>query len=33
MNRDELVAAIAGRTELKKDDVKKALKAFTDVVA
>lgn len=33
MNRMELVAAIAERTELSKKDAEKALKAFTDVVA
>lgn len=32
MNRVELVAAIAERTELSKKDAEKALKAFTDVV-
>ena len=33
MNKTELVAAIAERTELSKKDAEKALKAFTDVVA
>ena len=33
MNRIELVAAIAEKTELSKKDAEKALKAFTDVVA
>ena len=33
MNRMELVAAIAERSELSKKDAEKALKAFTDVVA
>ena len=33
MNKAELVAAIAGKTELSKKDAEKALKAFTDVVA
>ena len=33
MNKTELVAAIAEKTELSKKDAKKALKAFTDVVA
>lgn len=33
MNKTELVAAIAQRTELSKKDAEKALKAFTDVVA
>ena len=33
MNKTELVAAIAKRTELSKKDAEKALKAFTDVVA
>ena len=33
MNKAELVAAIADRTELSKKDAEKALKAFTDVVA
>ena len=32
MNRMELVAAIAEKTELSKKDAEKALKAFTDVV-
>ncbi|MCI8416784.1 MAG: HU family DNA-binding protein [Lachnospiraceae bacterium] len=32
MNRTELVAAIAEKTELSKKDAEKALKAFTDVV-
>lgn len=33
MNKAELVAAIADKTELSKKDAEKALKAFTDVVA
>lgn len=33
MNKAELVAAIAEKSELKKSDAEKALKAFTDVVA
>ena len=33
MNRMELVAAIAEKTELSKKDAEKALKAFTDVAA
>lgn len=33
MNRMELVAAIAEKTELSKKDAEKVLKAFTDVVA
>ncbi|MCM1157405.1 MAG: HU family DNA-binding protein [Bacteroidales bacterium] len=33
MNKTELVAAIADKTELSKKDAEKALKAFTDVVA
>ena len=33
MNKTELVAAIAKKTELSKKDAVKALKAFTDVVA
>ena len=33
MNRTELIAAIAERTELSKKDAEKALKAFTDVGA
>ncbi len=32
MNKTELVAAIAERTELSKKDAEKALKAFIDVV-
>lgn len=32
MNRTELVAAIAKKTELSKKDAEKALKAFTEVV-
>lgn len=32
MNKNELVAAIAERTELTKKDAEKALKAFTEVV-
>ena len=33
MNKAELVAAIAAKTELSKKDSEKALKAFIDVVA
>lgn len=33
MNKTELVAAIAERTELSKKDSEKALKAFIDVVS
>ena len=33
MNKAELVAAIAAKTELSKKDSEKALKAFTEVVA
>ena len=33
MNRTELSAAMAEKTELSKKDAEKALKAFTDVVA
>ncbi len=33
MNKTELIAAIADKTELSKKDAEKALKAFTDVVA
>ena len=33
MNKTELVAAIAEKTDLSKKDAEKALKAFTDVVA
>ena len=33
MNKTELVAAIAEKTELSKKDAEKALKALTDVVA
>ena len=33
MNKAELVAAIADRTDLSKKDAEAALKAFTDVVA
>ena len=32
MNKTEMVAAIAKKTELSKKDAEKALKAFTDVV-
>lgn len=32
MNKSELVAAIAAKTELSKKDSEKALKAFEDVV-
>ena len=33
MNKTELVAAMAEKTELSKKDAEQALKAFTDVVA
>lgn len=33
MNKTELIAAIAEKTELTRKDAEKALKAFTDVVA
>ena len=33
MNKTELIAAIAEKTELTKKDAEKAVKAFTDVVA
>ena len=33
MNKTELVAAMAEKTELSKKDAEKALKAFTDFVA
>ena len=33
MNKTELVAAIAEKTELSKKDSEKALKAFTEVVS
>ena len=33
MNKTELIAAIAEKTELSKKDSEKALKAFTDVIA
>lgn len=33
MNKAELVAAIAAKTELSRKDAEKALKAFVDVVA
>ena len=33
MNRTELIAAMAEKTELSKKGAEKALKAFTDVVA
>ena len=32
MNKTELIAAIAEKTELSKKDAEKALEAFTDVV-
>lgn len=32
MNKTELIAAIAEKTELSKKDAEKALKAFSDVV-
>ncbi len=33
MNKAELVAAMAEKTELSKKDAEKALKAFTEIVA
>ena len=33
MNKTELVAAMAERTELTKKEAEKALKAFTDIIA
>ena len=33
MNKTELIAAIAEKTELSKKDAEKAVKAFTDVVS
>ena len=33
MNKADLIAAIAEKTELSRKDAEKALKAFTDVVA
>ena len=33
MNKTELIAAVASKTELTKKDTEKVLKAFTDVVA
>ena len=33
MNKTELIAAVAAKTELTKKDTEKVLKAFTDVVA
>ena len=33
MNKTELIAAIAEKSEISKKDAEKALKAFTDVVA
>ena len=33
MNKTELIAAVAERTELSKKDAEKAVKAFTDVGA
>ncbi|MDD6331437.1 MAG: HU family DNA-binding protein [Clostridium sp.] len=33
MNKTELIAAVAEKTELSKKDAEKAIKAFTDVVA
>lgn len=33
MNKTELIAAIAEKTELTKKEAEKALKAFTDVIA
>ena len=32
MNKSELVAAMAAKSELSKKDAEKALKAFTEVV-
>ena len=32
MNKTELIAAIAEKTELSRKDAEKALKAFTEVV-
>ncbi len=33
MNKTELIAAMAEKTDMSKKDAEKALKAFTDVVA
>lgn len=33
MNKTELIAAVAAKTDLTKKDAEKAVKAFTDVVA
>ena len=33
MNKTELIAAVAEKTELSKKDAEKVIKAFTDVVA
>ncbi len=33
MNKQELIAAVAERTDLSREEAKKAVKAFTDVVA
>ena len=33
MNKTELIAAMAEETKMKKSDVEKAYKAFTDIVA
>ena len=33
MNKTELIAAVAERTDLSKEEAKKAIKAFTEVVA
>lgn len=33
MNKQELIAAIAEKTELSQKDAKKALEAFTEVIA
>ncbi len=32
MNKNELIASIADKTELKKSDVEKVIKAFTETV-
>ena len=32
MNKTELIAAVAAKTDLSKKDAEKAVKAFTDVV-
>ncbi|MCD2492225.1 HU family DNA-binding protein [Lacrimispora sp. NSJ-141] len=33
MNKTELIAAVAEKTELSKKDAEKVIKAFTDVIA